>query len=35
MKLAHCKKCRYSWIPRKPINEIKECPRCKRHDWNK
>ncbi len=28
-----CKKCSYSWIPRKKPEEIKECPKCKSRDW--
>lgn len=28
-----CRKCSYSWIPRKGPNKIKECPRCKSRDW--
>jgi primosomal protein N' len=27
-----CLKCRYEWIPRK--DRPKECPECKRRDWD-
>lgn len=28
-----CKKCSHEWIPRRKIT--KQCPRCKRYDWDK
>jgi len=28
-----CKKCDYSWNPRKKPEEIRECPNCKNRDW--
>ncbi len=32
-KQAICKKCGYSWVPRKDMQWIKECPTCKTREW--
>ena len=29
-----CKKCKYSWIPRKKKEYIRECPNCKNRNWD-
>jgi len=37
MEKLRCKLCGYEWYPRNPdlIPIPKECPKCKRMDWNK
>lgn len=30
---ATCIQCGGSWTPRKPLEEIRQCPLCKRQDW--
>lgn len=30
-----CSRCGKVWIPRKPAEEIKECPSCKSRKWRK
>ena len=34
-KQLHCFKCNYDWTPRKKGEFPKQCPRCKRYDYNK
>jgi len=29
-----CQRCGYVWIPRKAINEVRICPRCKSAYWD-
>lgn len=29
-----CKHCKATWTPRKPANEIIQCPRCTSKNWN-
>lgn len=29
-----CKRCSYEWQPRKPVSEIRICPRCKSAYWD-
>ena len=33
MEKNKCKKCKHEWIGR--VENPKECPECKRRDWNK
>ncbi len=30
---AVCKVCGYKWQPRKPLEQVKECPNCKTREW--
>ena len=32
IKLLKCNQCKYKWYPR--TNNPKQCPNCKRQDWN-
>jgi hypothetical protein len=31
---CRCDNCRYEWIPRTSATQPKQCPRCKRRDWD-
>jgi|SRR6056297_2951318 len=30
---TYCRRCEYTWIPRKPLSEIKRCPYCHSTKW--
>ncbi len=32
-QVATCKKCGYSWSPRKSLDQVKECPSYKTREW--
>jgi DNA-directed RNA polymerase subunit RPC12/RpoP len=31
---TRCVVCGYTWEPRKPLSEIRKCPRCNSRNWN-
>lgn len=35
IKELKCKRCRYKWFPRIINHKPKQCPKCKRIDWEK
>ncbi len=35
MKLVKCKRCGYTWFPRKDESKVRQCPKCKSAYWNK